>query len=481
MKALWHELPRMPALEIAERIRRGDFSPSEVVRAHLERIDEVNPRINAVVVSLREEALALAQAADERVVRWRAQVSGREELPAFLGVPFTVKDTFAFEGKPWVVGSKLRRGIVADRTAPLVRRCLEAGAIPLGLTNTPEALTWIETDNPVYGLTQNPWDLRRTPGGSSGGEAAIIAAGGSAFGLGSDMGGSIRTPANFCGIAGHKPTAGWVPTVDGSWPVPQGAAADYACGGPLARAVGDLFPLLQILSGGRARLSPESVDLSRVRVLHFTDNGEYTCGAQVRACMEDTVRELGAEGRFASVEAWSAPEFQHSSRIWFGMMAQAGGPSFSEIITESMPEPGRLNLLSEWLRLPFGAAHHTMPVLSLATLERAMSRGKGSAARWAEAGVSLRSKLAQALGDDGVLICPVYTSTAPRHHVAKLDMFHWAYAGIFNVMGLPATAVPRGLSSAGLPVGVQVVAGAGRDHLALAVARVLERRTVLPS
>ena len=189
---------------MAEQIRRKQLSPVELVEAHLARIEELNPRLNAFVQVDVEGARRQARVAE-------AAVRDGQELAVLHGVPLSIKSSMEVAGLRWEAGTKLRAGIVAERDAPLVARLRQAGAIILGITNAPELLMAWETDNLLYGRTNNPWDLTRTPGGSSGGEAAAIAAGMSAGGVGSDGGGSIREPAHFSGICGLKPTPGRIP------------------------------------------------------------------------------------------------------------------------------------------------------------------------------------------------------------------------------------------------------------------------------
>src|SRR4051794_1978090 len=238
------ELTGLPAVAIAALVARREASAAEVVAAHLERIAAVDGAINAVVALDADGALATARVADAAMAR------GDPPGP-LLGVPFTVKDNLGAAGLARVMGARARVGVIADRTAPAAARLKAAGGILLGKTNCPPYGGGTETDNPVHGRTNNPYDLARTPGGSSGGEAAIVAAGGSACGLGTDSGASVRLPAHFCGLAALKPTAGRVPVtgvIDDEGPI--GALSDPRTQvGPLARTVGDVALLLRVVAG----------------------------------------------------------------------------------------------------------------------------------------------------------------------------------------------------------------------------------------
>ncbi len=226
---------------MAEHIRRGELSPVELVDAHLARIEELNPKLNAFVQVDVEGARQQARLAE-------TAVRNGETLGLLHGVPLSIKSAIRVAGLHWEAGTKLRAGTVAERDAPLVTRLRQAGAIILGATNAPELLMAWETDNLLYGRTNNPWDLSRTPGGSSGGEAAAIAAGMSAGGVGSDGGGSIRVPAHFSGICGLKPTPGRVPAT-GHFPESVGPFALLGVVGPMARNVDDLKVLFEVLQG----------------------------------------------------------------------------------------------------------------------------------------------------------------------------------------------------------------------------------------
>ena len=268
------ELTFLSAVSMAEQIRRGELSPVELVEAHLARIEELNPRLNAFVQVDVERARREARIAE-------AAVRNREKLGPLHGVPLSIKSSLQVAGLRWEAGTKLRAGTVAERDAPLVTRLRQAGAVILGVTNAPELLMAWETDNLLYGRTNNPWDLSRTPGGSSGGEAAAIASGMSAGGVGSDGGGSIRVPAHFSGICGLKPTPGRVPAT-GHFPESVGPFALLGVVGPMARNVGDLKLLFEVLQGpddGDPSAAPvplrwpEKDELSRVRVGYFEDDG----------------------------------------------------------------------------------------------------------------------------------------------------------------------------------------------------------------
>ena len=263
------------AANLAQLIRSKEISSEELVRAHLDRIQEINPKLNAVLKLRAEEAIREARGADAAVAA--GQTNGRP----FLGVPMTVKDSFAVKGTVTTSGTLGRVSHFPDKDAASVAFMRAAGAIVLGKTNVPELCLAFESDNLIYGRTNNPYDVSRTSGGSSGGEAAIVAACGSPFGLGSDAGGSVRLPAHFCGIAALKPTSGRLPKT-GHFMPPGGTLDRLWQVGPMARFVEDLALALPVLAQPdyedasfvpMAIRPPETVDLAKLHIASYTDNG----------------------------------------------------------------------------------------------------------------------------------------------------------------------------------------------------------------
>ena len=461
------------ATRLARMIRTGEVSSLAVVDAHIARLERVNPRINAVVHERFDEARTEARRADRTLAR-----EGPDGLPPLHGVPCTIKEAFALTGMPNTSGLVARRGVVARRDATAVARLRAAGAIPLGVTNVSELCMWMESHNKVYGRSRNPYDDRRIVGGSSGGEGASVGAGGSPFGLGSDIGGSIRLPAHFNGVFGHKPTGGLVPGT-GQFPIACGAALRYLTTGPLARRAEDLMPLLRILAGpdgedaGCRELplgDPAEVDLAELTVLDVRGNGAVRVRRDIRRARRRCVgflRELGA-----LVERPRLPDLKRSFEVWAAMMAAAGGPSYRELLGQGRP----IRVRRELLRTLLGRSPFTVPSVGLALLEQVPERLPGRADETVRLGERLRHELSTRLGPRGVMIYPTYPSAAPRHRVPLLPPWGWVYTAVVNVMELPSTHVPMGLNARGLPVGVQVIGGHGCDHVTIAVAQALERR-----
>jgi fatty acid amide hydrolase 2 len=394
---------------------------------------------------------------------------------------------------PHTAGLVARAGARAAADATAVARLRAAGFIPLGVTNVSELCMWMESNNRVYGRTNNPYDLRRTPGGSSGGEGAIVGAGGAPVGLGSDIGGSIRMPAFFCGVFGHKPSGGLVPNT-GQFPLPAGATLRYVTAGPLARRAEDLMPVLRALAGpdGRdpscaalALGDPGSVDLAAVKVITVEHDGARRVSPELRDAQRRAADALARLG--ARVQAAEIRHLRMAHEIWMAMVesgnngpgcatdpedtgAASGPRTFSELLGGGQPiQAGR-----EIVRWALGRSPHTLPALSLAILERGTKLLPGRMRRAIALGQELRAEIEQLLGDRGVLLYPSHPVPAPGHGRPLLSPFRWAYTGIFNVLEMPVTQVPLGLGAEGVPLGVQVAAAPGNDHLTIAAALRLE-------
>ena len=458
------------AMEMAAALRARRVTSRALVDAHIARIVAVNRRINAMVQFRFDAARADADAADARLDQDAAA-----DLPPLLGVPCTIKENFAFPGFPQVSGMVSRRDAIAEVEAPTVARLRAAGAIVLGFSNTPELCMWMETANRVYGRTCNPYDARRIAGGSSGGEGSLIGAGASPFGLGADVGGSIRFPAFFNGVFGHKPTPGIVPNT-GQYPQPVGEMNRNCVTGPIARRADDLWPLLEILAGpdgvdpvctaGALRGDPARVKLGSLRILSIHDDGRRRVAADLGAAQARAAEWLGRQS--LGLSHLQPRALRHAFDIWAAMMQAADPLPFAVQLGDGR----RISTLRELARWPLGLTPHTLPALALALLESVpMPR-----ARYVEMGQALRAELLEALGDDGVLLYPPYTRVAPRHNHPLFTPFDFAYCGIFNVLGFPATQVPLGLNAQGLPLGVQVIGAPGRDAQTIAVAQALERQ-----
>lgn len=462
------------AVALGRAIREGELSSVDVVGAHVARAEATHERINAFVARRFDEAMREAEAADARLAGLGADA--RAELSPFFGVPCSIKECFALEGMPNSGGLVARADVRATRDATAVRRLRRAGAIPLGVTNLSELCMWMESNNKLYGRTNNPYDPRRIVGGSSGGEGAVVAAGAAPFGLGSDIGGSIRLPAFFNGVFGHKPTGGLVPST-GQYPASEGDALRYLCSGPLCRRAEDLWPLLRILAGPDGEDSacvpwrlgdPSALRPGEVRALVVRGNGLRRVSRDISAAQDRAAEALRARG--CSVEEVELPELKKSLVLWSTLLGEAQETSFRDMLEQGE----RKSMPWEILRWTLRRGEHTLPALLLAAIEGPAARFTPNLEAVRADAESLKRTLRERLGPNGVMLYPTYTRPAPKHDVPMLLPIDWVYTAVMNVLEVPATQVPAGLTAAGIPTGFQVVGTQGRDHVPIAVARWLE-------
>jgi fatty acid amide hydrolase len=496
------------AAELARLIAAGNTTSAEAVEQHIARIGQVNPRLNALAVERFDAARAEARKADE------LQRTGAP-LPALHGVPVTIKECLDVQGMASTFGLPSRAGHRAERDEVHVARLRAAGAIPIAKTNVAQALFFYETDNPLYGRTANPWNAERTPGGSSGGEAALIATGASPLGLGTDIGGSVRIPAAFCGIASMKPTAGRCDDM-GRFSVPLGQRAIASQVGALARSVEDVALGIEIINGGARPQVPgqplgdwREVDVSKLRVAYYTDDGTFApAPAVVRAVREaaDMMRAAGAQ-----VSEWSPPDARYGMNLLYGIFGGDGLALLKKRMgsDKRMPQVAQLMAMAP---LPRGAIKALMALLR-GVGQPTMADGleafglRPTSHYWelVEAQIDYRERFAAALdagagGPFDVILCPPCALPALTHGATKELVTVGAYACLYNLLGWPAGVVPvsrvreneqvgRQASrdvvnkvalrveqgSAGLPVGVQVVARPWNEHVALAGMAAIER------
>jgi fatty acid amide hydrolase 2 len=466
-------LTQMSALGLAAAIRGGETSSREVVEAHIARLRATAPALNAIVCDRYEQALDEAGGADARI----AAANGPDDpsLPPLLGVPCTIKESIELVGMPNSVGVVHRKDVRSTTNAPPVQRVIDAGAIPLGVTNISELTLWIESDNRVYGRANNAYDSSRVAGGSSGGEGSAIGSGGSPFGLGTDIAGSIRVPAFFNGVFGHKPTVGIVPS-SGQWPHAVGSAAELLSTGPLARRAEDLMPVLRIVAGpdGEDGLvrdvelgDPAAVNLNSLDVLVSRDAWYFSPSRELMDARERAAGALSALG--ANVRDVSLKSLRRALGLLLVALVEGGGDTVAEMLTPAGGPPVTLRTVLRDRR-----TRHTWPTIWLLGSESLLAHGPSrSAKRQLAAGRALADEFNAVVGD-GVLLHPPHSRVAPKHGSTVVRPWAVAPTSMFNLTGSPVTQVPLGLNGGGLPLGVQVVAGRDRDHVSIAVAMALE-------
>ena len=386
------------------------------------------------------------------------------------GVPLTIKDTINTKGLRTTSGSRLLATNVPHRDATAVARLKAAGAIILGKTNTPEMAIPYETDNPVFGRTNNPHALDRTPGGSSGGEAAAISAGLSPAGIGSDLSGSIRVPAHFCGIVGLKPTTGSVP-MDGHTPAANGLLSLGACIGPMARTVTDLSLLFSVLAAqfeSRKELESDVALLGGLRIAWYADDGVAPVTNETRAVLVATVKALSSAG-FEVIEE-RPPGVSHGSRLWIELFSRAASDQLCDFYEGREHEAGSLvsmQIANAKTKTDLRARISKAESVAAAVLERER----------------LREELLQWMKTTPLILAPVGSTPAFAHGAGRvqvndesISVFRaFSYAQAFNVFGLPSVVVPAGRSADGLPIGVQIIGRPFEERTVLAVATLIEK------
>ncbi len=454
---------------MAQLIASGELDPLFVMESFIERAERANQLTSAVVDWRVDEARRAAK-------KVRTNVRRRDQLPPLAGVPFSVKEAIAVSGAPHTSGSVYRRGKVAAKDATAVQRLRMAGAIPFALTNMSEMSAQWECDNPVYGLTVNPHDPRRSPGGSSGGEGALVAAGGSAFGVGADTGGSIRIPAAMCGVFGHKPSRGTVP-IDGHMPELTGNLAGYCGVGPMARHADDLYPLYALMSGRPATVGSQQgiVDgvASGLRVLLCTSlPGLGRPDPQVAAAVDRAGRALAGLG--ADVTELDTSSFVHPFLLW---TANAKDDHPDPILASEVTDRAawKLDLPAQLFKLAAGEPDHTAWMLSSLAAERIAGPLVNLIAPVYRAHAQrLRAALEHQLAGRSVIVMPAYPTAAFHPGRSLRFPMEFAWSGWVNVMGFPATTAPVGQARDGLPLAVQIIGAPGADRLTCEVARILD-------
>jgi len=449
------------AVELLGLLRESKIAPLELADEYIAQIERLNPRLNALVDF------------DAERVREQARVLERSSAPRgpLFGLPMTVKASISVAGHRCEIGSLINRGNVPAEDATVVRRMRDAGAFILGTTNTPEFLVAYETDNDLYGRTNNPWNFDYTPGGSSGGESAAIAAGLSAGGFGSDSGGSVRVPAHFTGICSLKPTPGRIPGI-GHLPGCVGPFSILGAVGPMARTVGDVALLFKVLSGQDPvdPVSPpvphreiSAADAKQLRIGYFEDDGLTPVTAETRRAVHDAAQALRKQG--FNVQPFRPKGLEQARKLWWTFFVRCGAMFVRSLVG------GRDENISPTLQ----------DFLRIAGAEPALTADELLNA-WAECDV-IRGKLLEQMQEFPVLLCPVCSIPAFRHGERKwkvdgqeieyLDVMR--YTQWFNLLAAPATVVPVGRSLEGLPIGVQIAARPFEDEVTLAVATAVER------
>uniref|UniRef100_T1JI39 Amidase domain-containing protein n=1 Tax=Strigamia maritima TaxID=126957 RepID=T1JI39_STRMM len=459
------------ATRLAADIRNQKLTSLEVVKAYIDRINSVNDIVNAVVDERFDDAIGEAHSVDQFILSGQKSVEEIENDTPFLGVPITIKENFQ------TVGLLVRKDAVQTEDATAVRLMREAGAIVVAVTNLSELCTWWESNNKVYGRTRNPYDTTRIVGGSSGGEGCIVGSAGSIMGIGTDLGGSIRLPAFFNGVFGHKPTMGLVNN-QGHLPALSEGLQSYLVTGPICRYACDLLPITRILVEDKIGLLKlnEKVDLKRLKVYYMENDGGFPIISRVQPEMRKAQRKviLYLERTYGiRAQKVHFPTLVRGLEMWAYTMIGLHKHTFCEEMTNRQ---GSINVYFELLKCLFGCSNHTLPALLIGFYEKlGIGKRKKDMDLIIDMIDKLKTDFQELLKDDGIFLYPSHPTVAPYHNQPLFQPANFVYAAVYNILGFPVTQCPLGLGTEGLPLGIQVLSNVYNDHITLAVARDLER------
>ncbi|VDM95254.1 unnamed protein product [Thelazia callipaeda] len=479
------------ATEAAKMIRNREITSVDLIKAYVKRINEVNDIINAVVQMNFEDALVKAQEVDElldNLDRSTVQFKNLVLEKPLLGVPFTLKDSIEADSLYCTIGILSRKNIVSKKDAVVVQRMKDAGAILLAVTNVPEVCMWWESFNVIYGRTKNPYDSRRIAGGSSGGEAALVASAGSVIGIGSDIAGSIRMPSYFNGIFGLKPTPGVVP-IEGHLPLIDGYRTDkMLCIGPICRYAKDLPLLLRIFAGSEGMKLLQlhnSYNMKKIR-LFYMEGLKTPLVPEVneecyRALRKETaikwfkkshaVRYLELKYNLSAIRV-DLPFAHYALEFFLTSMEDINAPKFSMYMADLK---GDVNCFVETLKWLVGNSDHTLPAIITGIAdeyfapftEKQKQKLKNQRDR-------LIREVTELLSNDAVLLFPAFPTVAPYHHQPLFVPLNFGYTALWNTLAVPVIQCPVGLNDYNIPLGVQVIGAPGSDFLLISVAQDLE-------
>ncbi|KAK9884492.1 hypothetical protein WA026_007334 [Henosepilachna vigintioctopunctata] len=467
------DLLKISATKLSKLIRTRKLTSQDVVKAYIKRIKEVNHLLNAVVEDRFEEALKEAESIDIFLEHTPLKEEELEDSKPLLGVPVTIKECCSISGLSQCIGTVSRIGIKSDTDGEAVRRLKDSGAIPLLVSNTPEMCIGWYCDNNVTGTTCNPYDITRNSGASSGGEGALLGSGASVIGIGSDVGGSVRFPAMCCGVFGHKPTPRFIPS-KGHYPLcPDKKLLDYFTIGPLTRYAEDLKLVMSVLCGDKSEELKlrDKVDLSKLRIYVMEEIRRSAINPpvdnEIKTIIKKGAQFLERTKKSEIVEKHNFEDyFFDSFEISMSLICQLeGSPNLLKGENQSS--------FVELLKALIGKSEFTIGYLT--TLFFQEHKNVICNEKHSLLNAELKEKIMEKLGENGVILCPTFSSEAPKHGEIFFKYLGLSYLVIFNTLGLPATHVPCGLSSNGLPIGIQVVASPGQDRLCLAVAEELEK------
>ncbi|WP_212927895.1 amidase [Oceanobacillus sp. J11TS1] len=456
----------MDASSIASAIKKKQFTALEAVTAFINRIKAINPSINALVENRFSQAVQEAKEADELLKH-------KGPLGKLHGVPISIKECFHVQGMKTTGGLEHRQDLIYQEDADVVRQLKQEGAIILGKTNTPALCFCQETDNKLYGRTNNPWDLTKTAGGSSGGEGALLAAGGAAVGIGSDIGGSIRFPSHFNGIIGFKPGKGSLSS-EGHFPSVQHDLQERMLTvGPMGKSVQDMQLIYEILSGAPVK----SQILNQFKIEILPTNPGYPLSVRTSELLRQLENFLE---KIYTVQQIMPPYFRDSALIWQEVMSING----SKLVEDEAFNNDRSGLVRSFLKEKLRQRTNVHPYLSRAIMGAKMFKPSHKRVKEINDILYQGDELLKTYLDKRLLILPVYYRSALEHGQVFKEIFsfrktylqYMPYTAYANVWGLPALTVPVGEDEAKMPIGIQIISGIGNEDAIFRLGRLLAKR-----
>lgn len=458
----------------------------ELVDNTLSNLDIVGRKLSALAWLNVDQAKADAIKIDNII-----SCLGREALKKYplLGLPITVKEGLKVAGAPWMMGSSFYKNRIADKDGTVVSRLRSAGAIIVGLGAMSERALWPETVNKITGRALHPFDSSRTPGGSSGGDAALVASNAITVAIGTDGGGSIRIPASYCGLYAHKPTARMVP-LTGHMPIDVDHSSNnlaeplarFFSPGPMTKRAVDLWPLLSIMAGADNIQQDIDISLSNEipsaqkmqgRKVYVLSNPKIFGTQKFDTCQINAVQKAAGilEQQGAVIKFVRDDLLLNSFAIWLGTLRNTANCSLEYILGNG----SSIHLSKEIILQLFGKGRYTIPSIFLTLISRLDITGPKTWQKWDDLGKDLKNELAEMLDSNSIMLCPPVQGAAPKHNSAFLYPFNIAPCAVFNALGNPATIAPILLGKEGLPRSVQIIASPGQDHLTISAALALEK------
>ncbi|XP_042907643.1 fatty-acid amide hydrolase 2-A-like isoform X3 [Parasteatoda tepidariorum] len=468
-----NEILLLSASELARKIRRREIRSEEIVRAFAERCRVVNPLINAIVDERYDDALNDARTVDKFLSSTdKSEEQIAKETP-LLGVPFSCKEAIGVKGMTQTCGIVAAKGRVADVDSESAALYRKAGAIPLVVTIVPELCMWWESANLLHGVPRNPYNNTRTVGGSTGGEGAILTACGAVIGIGNDIAGSIRLPAAFCGIYGHKPSTGLVSNF-GFFPSDdqENESVDaFVSTGPMCRYVEDLPLLMKILAKDDKMIHlNKEVDFRKVKVYFMEGFPDFLLNPvpAVRKAVKKAAKYFEDKYGITAVSL-NIEELGDSMTLWQCKLLEAGCPPFPVILANGN---GQVNMWLELIKSLFRKSDHTLPAIYYGLIEKCdkddfyyecLKKYK-----------TLEEKFSTIFNEDAILLIPTYPEPAPHYLMTIPKFANCGYTSIFSILGFPSTAIPAGMSF-GVPISIQAISGRQKDHLTISAALELDK------